>query len=154
MMPGLGGDPRQMAQMMRRLGIDVKEIEDVQEVVVRTATKDYVFSKASVSVMKAQGVETWQVSGKPKTIEKGPGAAAPAATAGTVMPPRSSPSATVAAPSAAGVPVPADEPTAYEPSGEDVALVAKETGKTAAAARQALVEANGDLAEAILRLQA
>jgi nascent polypeptide-associated complex subunit alpha len=129
MMPGIGGDPRQMAQMMRRFGIDVKEIEDVQEVVVRTASKDYVFSKASVSVMKAQGVETWQVSGKPKVVEKGTGVA-PA-------------------------PTPAPEPAAtYEPSGEDVALVAKETGKTAAAARQALVEANGDLAEAILRLQA
>jgi nascent polypeptide-associated complex subunit alpha len=144
-----------MAQMMRRLGIDVREIEDVQEVVVRTAKADYVFSKASVSVMKAQGVETWQVSGKPKVVEKGAaGTAGAKAGAGAVMPPNSSPSATVAAPSQAQVPVPAEEPAAYEPSGEDVALVARETGKTAAAARQALVEASGDLAEAILRLQA
>jgi nascent polypeptide-associated complex subunit alpha len=144
MMPGIGGDPRQMAQMMRRFGIDVREIEDVQEVVVRTATKDYVFPKASVSVMKAQGVETWQVSGKPKVVEKGAGAAP---VPGTRSP------AEGAAPSAP-VPTPNEAPTAYEPSGEDVALVARETGKPAAAARQALVEANGDLAEAILRLQA
>ncbi len=143
MMPGLGGDPRQMAMMMRKLGIEVREIDDVQEVVVRTPAKDYVFSKASVSVMKAQGVETWQVSGKPKVVDRG-----------TVLPSASSSSAAVAAPSAAQVPTPNEEPTAYEPSGEDVALVARETGKTAAAARQALVEANGDLAEAILRLQA
>lgn len=148
---------------MRRLGIDVREIDDVQEVVVRTPAKDYIFTKASVSVMKAQGVETWQVSGKPRIVEKAgtggpgtggtPGASGKAET-GTVLPPNSSPSATVAAPSAAHVPVPAEEPADYEPSGEDVALVARETGKTAAAARQALVEANGDLAEAILRLQA
>ena len=76
MMPGLGGDPRQMAMMMRKLGIDVKEIEDVQQVVVRTAAKEYVFDRASVSVMKAQGVETWQVSGKPRIVDK----ASPAAT--------------------------------------------------------------------------
>jgi nascent polypeptide-associated complex subunit alpha len=158
MMPGFGSDPKQMAQMMRRFGIDVREIDDVQEVVVRTPAKDYVFTKATVSVMKAQGVETWQVSGKPKVVEKA-GAAGAAGTSakakeGTVLPPNSSPSATVAAPSAAQVPVPAEEPADYEPAGEDVALVARETGKTAAAARQALVEANGDLAEAILRLQA
>jgi nascent polypeptide-associated complex subunit alpha len=67
MLPGAGMDPRQMAMMMKRLGIDVKDIQGVQEVVVRTATRDYVFTKPAVSVMKAQGVETWQVSGTPAT---------------------------------------------------------------------------------------
>ena len=71
-------DPRQMSMMMKKLGIDVRDIEGVQRVVVHTASKDYVFDKATVSVMKAQGVETWQVSGKPRTVEKG-AAAAPAA---------------------------------------------------------------------------
>lgn len=70
MMPGMGGmDPRQVNMMMKKLGIDVKDIADVQEVVIRTKTKEYVFRDATVSVMKAQGVETWQVSGKPTVAE-------------------------------------------------------------------------------------
>lgn len=69
MIPGMGGgNPRQMAMMMKKLGIDVQEIENVQEVRITTPDKDYVFTKASVSVMKAQGTETWQISGEP-TIE-------------------------------------------------------------------------------------
>jgi hypothetical protein len=53
MLPGMGGgmDPRQMSMMMKKLGIDVRDIEGVQQVVVRTAAKDYVFDKATVSVM-------------------------------------------------------------------------------------------------------
>jgi nascent polypeptide-associated complex subunit alpha len=61
----MGGDPRQMSVMMKKLGIDVNDIHDVQEVVIKTATKDYVFTNATVSVMKAQGTETWQISGTP-----------------------------------------------------------------------------------------
>lgn len=133
-------DPRQMSMMMKKLGIDVRDIEGVQEVVVRTATKDYVFDKASVSVMKAQGVETWQVSGKPRTVEKA-GSAASAGSAGATKGSPAQPSASAA---------PADE--AYEPTSDDIALVAKETGKGLAESKAALVATKGDLAEAILRL--
>ncbi len=70
MIPGMGGgNPRQMAMMMKKLGIDVQDIHNVQEVIIKTADKDYVFTDATVSVMKAQGTETWQVSGSPKAIE-------------------------------------------------------------------------------------
>ncbi len=65
----MGGNPRQMAMMMKKLGIDVQDLHDVQEVVIRTATKDYVFKDAAVSVMKAQGTETWQISGTPEETE-------------------------------------------------------------------------------------
>jgi nascent polypeptide-associated complex subunit alpha len=133
MMPGLGGDPRQMAMMMRKLGIDVKEIEDVQQVVVRTAAKEYVFDKASVSVMKAQGVETWQVSGKPRVVERAGDAGAGAGEAASAIQP------------------PAAD-TVLPISPEDVALVMKETGKSHAQAKAALEATKGDLAEAILRL--
>ena len=135
-------DPRQMSMMMKKLGIDVRDVEGVQEVVVRTATKDYVFDKASVSVMKAQGVETWQVSGKPRTVEK-PGSASGQAqpTPSKAIPPN--------APSAAAA-VAGEE--AYEPATDDIALVAKETGKGLAESKAALVATKGDLAEAILRL--
>lgn len=66
MIPGMGGgNPRQMAMMMKKLGIEVDEIDNVQEVRISTPDKDYVFTNAAVSVMKAQGTETWQISGTP-----------------------------------------------------------------------------------------
>ena len=69
MIPGMGGDPRQMKMMMRKLGINVEEVDGVQEIVVKTANKDYVFTEAQVTIMKAQGTETWQISGTPKIVE-------------------------------------------------------------------------------------
>jgi nascent polypeptide-associated complex subunit alpha len=132
MLPGLGGDPRQMAMMMRKLGIEVHEIEGVQEVVVRTATKDYVFDRASVSVMKAQGVEAWQMTGKPRIVDRARSA--------------------VPAPPAPAVQTPAAADTVLPITAEDVALVAKETGKSEDEARAALQATKGDLAEAIVRL--
>ncbi len=138
-------DPRQMSMMMKKLGIDVRDIDGVQEVVVRTASKDYVFDKATVSVMKAQGVETWQVSGKPRTVEH--------STSASSTP--SKPSAPSASSSGASGFSPAtgnEVEESYEPTTDDIALVAKETGKGLAESRAALVATKGDLAEAILRL--
>lgn len=67
MFPGMGGriDPRQMNQMMKRLGIDVKEIDGVQEVIIKTATRDFVFTKPDVTIMTAQGQKTFQIVGEP-----------------------------------------------------------------------------------------
>lgn len=67
MFPGMGGrvDPRQMNQMMKRLGIDIHEIPDVQEVIIRTAREEYRFEAPEVTVMTAQGQKTYQVVGKP-----------------------------------------------------------------------------------------
>ncbi len=68
MIPGMGGrvDPRQMNQMMKRLGIDIKEIPDVREVLIRTGTQEYVFTKPEVTIMTAQGQRTFQVVGEPQ----------------------------------------------------------------------------------------
>lgn len=62
-------NPRQMSMMMKKLGIDVEEIDGVQEVVIKTASKDYVFKEVEVTIMKAQGSETWQLSGSPEVQE-------------------------------------------------------------------------------------
>lgn len=133
-----------MSMMMKKLGIDVRDIEAVQSVVVRTATKDYVFDKASVSVMKAQGVETWQISGKPRTVDRGSagGAATPTASGGPAMKASDPPSPQMPDEVAAPLVIP----------DEDVRLVAKETGRSPAEARAALEATKGDLAEAIVKL--
>lgn len=69
MMPGRI-NPRQMNQMMRKLGINVKEIENVKKVIIQTETKEYVFDKAEVTIMDAQGQKTYQISGRPKVVER------------------------------------------------------------------------------------
>jgi len=69
MMPGRI-NPRQMNQMMKRLGINIKEIENVEQVIIRTDTKEYIFDDAEVTVMDAQGVKTYQISGKPRIVER------------------------------------------------------------------------------------
>lgn len=68
MMPGRI-NPRQMNQMMRRLGINVKEIENVKKVIIQTDTKEYIFDEADVTIMDAQGQKTYQIAGKPRIVE-------------------------------------------------------------------------------------
>ncbi len=67
MIPGMPGrmNQRQMNQMMRRLGINVKNIENVEKVIIQTDSKEYIFDDAEVTVMEAQGQKTFQISGKP-----------------------------------------------------------------------------------------
>ena len=69
MMPGRI-NPRQMNQMMKRLGIQVKEIENVKKVIIQTDTKEYIFDEADVTMMDAQGQKTYQITGKPRIVIK------------------------------------------------------------------------------------
>lgn len=72
MMPGMPGkmNPRQMNQMMKKLGINVKEIPNVEKVIIITEKKEYVFSDAEVTVMDAQGQKTYQVTGNPAVAKR------------------------------------------------------------------------------------
>ena len=69
MMPGRM-NPRQMNQMMKRLGITVKEIENVKKVIIQTDKKEYIFENADVTMMDAQGQKTYQITGKPRIVDK------------------------------------------------------------------------------------
>ena len=69
MMPGRM-NPRQMNQMMKRLGINVKEIENVKKVIIQTDKKEYIFDDANVTLMDAQGQKTYQVTGKVRIVSK------------------------------------------------------------------------------------
>lgn len=67
MFPGFPGgkiDPRMMKQAMRKMGIDEKELEGVQEVIIRFSDKEIVVSPAAVSQISAMGNLSWQVQGK------------------------------------------------------------------------------------------
>ena len=63
-MPG-NINPRQMNQMMRKLGISVKNIDNVEKIIIQTDTKEYVFKDAEVTVMDAKGSKTYQITGNP-----------------------------------------------------------------------------------------
>jgi len=113
-------NPRQLKAAMKRMGIETEEIAGVEEIVIRTATKEYVFKSAEVSAMTVQGQKTWQIVGEPIIMNRKGVAASP--------------------------------PEALSISEEDVDLVAERAGVSKAAARKALEEANGEPAEAIIRL--
>ena len=151
MMPGMGGkmSARQMNQMMRRLGIQVKEIPDVQEVVIKTSTKVYTFREAEVTLMDAGGSKTYQLCGKATVRDIT--ADEKAALGAAVGPTETDADAAEE-----------DEPTesaeeqlssvALDISDDDIALVASQTGKSPKQARAALEATKGDIAEAIVKL--
>ena len=67
---GRGVNPRKMKMMMKRMGIEVEELDDVEEIIIRTSDKEYHFDEASVTIMVTQGQKTFQVIGEPRVIEK------------------------------------------------------------------------------------
>ena len=57
---------------MKKLGMNVEQIEDVQSIVIKTPKGNYIFDSAEVSAMTMQGVTTYQVQGTPRFEEAAP----------------------------------------------------------------------------------
>ena len=127
MIPGGPRNSRQIEQMMRRMGMTTEEVRDVEEVVVRTKTKEHVFTAPEVTILTVQGVRTYQVVGRPDIRPRSPGGVAPTAAA-----PASAPAA----------------PTG--PPEEDVRLVMEQANVSREEAVEALFQSKGAPAEAIL----
>lgn len=107
------GGNRQMRRMLDKMGLDVKEVSNVQEVIIKTDKKEIIISKPAVTEMKGKDNSIFQVvaeSYEEKELEK---------------------------------PVFSDE---------DIMLVSQQGGVSKEEATNALIEANGDLARAILLL--
>ncbi|HJK54918.1 MAG TPA: nascent polypeptide-associated complex protein [Methanocorpusculum sp.] len=64
MMPGI--NPKQMKAAMKKMGMKMEEIEDVQKVVVYTSSGNYVFEPAEVVGITMQGQTSYQLSGTPR----------------------------------------------------------------------------------------
>ncbi len=109
--------------MMQRMGMNMDSVPDVEQVIIRTSSKEIVVEQPEVAILEMQGQKIFQVIGGQIT-EKAP-----------------EHKITHAAPITRAV------------SEEDVQLVADQTGKSLDAARKALEECDGDLAKAILLLQ-
>ena len=127
-----GMSPKQMARMMKKMGIEQKDLEGVKEVIIRFADKEWVISNPQVTAIKQSGAETYQVGGS-KT-ERGL-------------------SGTSSSPSSATDVVEEEPVPEIEIPMEDAALVAGQTGVDIETAKQALKETEGDLAAAILKLR-
>jgi len=124
---GGGLNPSKMKQMMEQMGIDIEDI-DAEEVVIRTADEELVFSNADVQRMDAQGQETYQIVGSPERRDPGSGGATALDTGDEGSDDDGIPQA-------------------------DVELVAGRTGAGEARAREALEAVDGDLAAAVERLE-
>ena len=70
MMPGGRMNPKQMQAMMKRMGINQEEMDDVEEVIIRTKDKEIVFKDASVMAVTVQGQKTYQIMGTPQERER------------------------------------------------------------------------------------
>jgi nascent polypeptide-associated complex subunit alpha len=70
MFPGIGGlggrggmSPKKMKGMLKNMGINIDELDNVSEVVIRMADREIVISNASVAIMDAHGQRSYQISG-------------------------------------------------------------------------------------------
>ncbi len=120
-----GLSPKQMARMMKKMGIEQSDVSGVKEVIIRFADKEWLIKDAQVTLIKQGKSESFQIAGN--KVERG--------LTGT----------------AEAIPeVPKKE---IEIPVEDAALVASQTGVSIEEATEALKETEGDLAAAILRLR-
>lgn len=65
---GRGMSPKHMKAMMKKHGINIEDLEDVQEVIIKTSSKTLVFKDAAVTCMDVQGQKTYQVVGTPEEV--------------------------------------------------------------------------------------
>ncbi len=118
MLPGFS--PRELKRLMKRMGIELEELQDAERVEIHLKNKKLVIEKPQVVAMHSRGETIYQIIGKAREepIES-----------------------------------PQKETVEIEISEEDIEFVASQTGVSREEARKALVEAGGDIAEAILKLQ-
>jgi nascent polypeptide-associated complex subunit alpha len=127
---GGGLNSRKMQQMMEQMGIDIEEL-DAEEVIIRTADEELVFTDADVQRMGAQGQETYNVVGSPERRDRG------ADTAGAVE---------------SGEESGDDESDDGVPQA-DIEMVANEAGVSEDEAREALEAVGGMPLDAIQHLE-
>jgi nascent polypeptide-associated complex subunit alpha len=61
---------RKARRMMDRMGINMKEMPDVEEVIIKTGSKELHIRGAQVSEINAQGNRIFQVMGEVEEVEK------------------------------------------------------------------------------------
>jgi len=113
-----GLSPRELRRLMKRLGMEMKPVENVSRVIIEAEDRNYIVENPQVLVMTMRTGDTVvQVFGKIREEKR-------------------------------------EKKRVLEIPEEDVELVASQTGVSKEEARKALIEAEGDIAAAILLLEA
>lgn len=56
-------NPREAKRMMQRMGMSMDSIPEVNQVIVKTATKDIIIDEPEVAILNMQGQKIYQVMG-------------------------------------------------------------------------------------------
>ena len=112
---------------MKQMGMDMSEISDVKRVIIQGDNKEIVIEGPQVTSINVQGIKMYQVAGGKETERK--------------------PQTGVATEA-----VPVEEAQLVIPE-EDILLVAQQANVSIDKARAALEANDGDLAQAIIKLQ-
>ncbi len=56
-------NPREQRRMMQRMGMNMDTVSDVQQVVIRTNTKDIIIDEPEVAILEVQGQKMYQIIG-------------------------------------------------------------------------------------------
>ena len=64
-------NPRDAKRMMQRMGMNMEGVDEVEEVIIRTPTKEIVIEAPEVAIVNVQGQKIFQVAGG-KVSERAP----------------------------------------------------------------------------------
>ena len=56
-------NPRDTRRMMQRMGMSMDAVDDVEQVIIRTRSKDIVIEQPEVAILNMQGQKIFQVAG-------------------------------------------------------------------------------------------
>ena len=118
---------RRARRMMKQMGMNMSELSDIKRVILQGDDKEIVIEGPSVTSINVQGTKMYQVAGGRETERK------------------------IAA-SGAVETAPVEEEPLVLPE-EDILLVAQQANVSMEKAKAALVNSDGDLAQAIIKLQ-
>ena len=56
-------DNRQSKRMLEKMGLNLEEMSDVEEVVIKTKERDLIIKSPQVSKLKSKGIDMYQIMG-------------------------------------------------------------------------------------------
>ena len=120
-------DSRRARRMMKQMGMNMDELGDIKRVILQSDNKEVVIEGPQVTSINVQGTKMYQVAGGRETERKIQAAGAVEA-------------------------APVEEEPLVLPE-EDILLVAQQANVSIEKAKAALENSDGDLAQAIIKLQ-
>jgi nascent polypeptide-associated complex subunit alpha len=66
-------NPREARRMMQRMGMSMDAVQDVEQVIIKTSSKEITIEKPEVAILQMQGQKIYQVVGgkiTEKTVER------------------------------------------------------------------------------------